>query len=179
MALIQEHAQVYADLATVHLCAPGRMRLTNAVKLMGMVVTVDHQLFRDGHDEVVGGRREYVMRWTSAKVPPRDGWVVGVRTVSDGFTGHETYSAEDDYRQESHFAVVKSQRALLVAYGPHMRPVFVPLDGYELGGTPDPFLELRTWTEEDRETMRKEAARMPRDARGRFAKLSPKEMDRG
>jgi len=134
--------------------------------LMGQVVTVRQQLC---------ARRQGIQkRWLSEKVPERAGWVVGFTIRMDG-----QIEQGGDFYKPPYFRETKRTPCLLVAYWPTVKPVPVPLDGYELGGTPTPpdFGGWRGINEEAlqryKRELRDDMIRWPRDKKGRWLKQTP------
>jgi len=95
--------------------------------LMGTIVTVRTEFVR----------REFVRRnstWERQNVKPRAGWVVGFRTLRDtkNTSPYNEYADYDPFDYE----VTGTKPCVLVSYWYTDNPVRVPLDGFDIGGTP-------------------------------------------
>jgi hypothetical protein len=153
--------------------------------LMGKLVIVRTELTRMYRDKEFS--------WEEVKAKPRGavaranawepvGWVVGFRwlrrgKVRQGTQPHWGIDAYDAGEPSTFKETGKRIPCLLVAYWPSMKPVKVPLHGYELKWQGNllshpvaPSCKM-TWLDRDRETCREIAAEQPRDYRGRFVSI--------
>lgn len=134
-------------------------------ELMGRTVTVKTQLKREVDSNGVA-------EWKSVELefPYKAGWVVGFRTVYNGFIP-EPETDEWGLRYAApNFSIVQAIPCMLVAYQPNTKPVHVPLNDTDffLGGMPKtPASRL---TEEDKQRIREALKNAPRDSKGRFLK---------
>ncbi len=92
------------------------MKHADMIPLMGKVVTVSQEL-----------RRGYTKDWKPRPCPPWAGWIVGF-----------TYKLDGTVDEDSTFRETSRQLCVLVKPWPTMKGVPVPLDGYTLGGKPEP-----------------------------------------
>lgn len=98
------------------------MKHAEMVLLMGQVVTVTSRLARN-----------YEHKWRPQKCPPWAGWIVGFTYKMDGTT---TYGHWED--GGATFRETSRQLCVLVKSWPTKQAVPVPLDGYTMGGQPEP-----------------------------------------
>lgn len=151
--------------------------------LMGKQVMVRTELtrvYRDGEfswKEIKSKRKGELARANNWEPV---GWVVGFRwlqrgKVRQGTRPHWGIDSYDAGEPNTFKETGKRIPCLLVAYWPNMRPVKVPLHGYELKKQGNLLSHpvapscMTTWSERDRETYREFAAEQPRDSRGRFS----------
>lgn len=70
-------------------------------------------------------------KWGSHDVEQVTGWIVGFRTIYDGYVDHE-WGEYGERLGTSYFVQDKSHQCALVALSPRQNAVRVPLDGFEL-----------------------------------------------
>ena len=127
-------------------------------ELMGQIVTV-HVVLRRSEAWSGGVNRKKWYRHECRH--PWAGWVVGFRWKQNGHTVLD-YDGTRWARDGASVPVV------MVSSWPTINAEPVPLDGYELGGTPIP--ASGSWTEIAKDGLREEMAAWPRDSRGRWTK---------
>lgn len=145
-----------------------------------------------------GGMRAW---WTEETLEkPRTGWVVGFRTLQEGYVepegGGRSVYGEPDY-EPAEWRTKGTKKCLLVAFWPTEKPVHVPLDGYtrvSRGGryivhldpgwimkgvrmekAPEPYTTAGGWQKETyrlhaRAFMTDEMKNWPRDKKGHWKK---------
>lgn len=151
--------------------------------LMGKVVLVLAELRRTREDDgTYAWCREQPKHRGPVITGKTAGWVVGFRWLQQGKIepGCESHYGIDGW-DPGDSATFKETGprvpCLLVAYWPTMKPVRVPLDGFEYatdaGLCPIPVSPARAfvWTDRWREMQRDDMAQHPRDAKGRWTKL--------
>jgi hypothetical protein len=136
-------------------------------ELMGQVVLVNRVYVRNVEygNSYNGYRKKW---WGVEPAEGRPGWVVGERWLHDGAASWDSdYGWEWSRKKDS-----TPHHCLLVCYWPTMRPVQVPMDGYELAPeTTKPYPPVQPrWPESALEFARKEMADWPRDEKGRWRK---------
>uniref|UniRef100_A0A6M3IL15 Uncharacterized protein n=1 Tax=viral metagenome TaxID=1070528 RepID=A0A6M3IL15_9ZZZZ len=110
----------------------------------------------------------YDRKWEAVNLQePRAGWVIGTRVLMNGRYVPGSGGYDGDY-DPPYLDVKDTVCCLLVSYWPTMNPVRVSLDGWEMGGIPLP--PTYSWTERDKEEMRKIMKDVKRDERGRWLK---------
>ena len=90
---------------------------------MGQTVTVAKQYQR----AYTAGRRN----WLAVDIPPATGWIVGFRTIYDGYVDWDT----GEYGQKesgNYFVPTGHHECALVVFSPRQNPVNVPLDGFTI-----------------------------------------------
>jgi hypothetical protein len=95
--------------------------MNNERALMGTHVTVTKVYQRDRR----GGRR----KWLITDCEPSAGWIVGFRTIYDGYVDWDT----GEYGQKesgNYFVPTGHHAAVLVSFSPRQNPVNVPIDGF-------------------------------------------------
>uniref|UniRef100_A0A6M3LL73 Uncharacterized protein n=1 Tax=viral metagenome TaxID=1070528 RepID=A0A6M3LL73_9ZZZZ len=134
------------------------MNCKKKLALMGKIVTVTHEFVR--HYGPDNGSRE----WKASKLlHPRAGWIVGFRTLQNGFYNYGSY--ED----QPYLDVKSTVGCVLVSYWPTTKPIKVPVGiGWIEGGVPK-FAQY-PWSDEDREDLRKIMKDVPRDIKGKWTK---------
>ena len=129
---------------------------------MGKIVTVFQKYVK-----TVKGRE---VRWDIRDCKLWCGWLVGFTYKMDGKV---IYGSWED---QTIFKETNRKLCALVKPWPTMREVFVPMTGFEYGGTPEPpdYGGWRNISEETRkryiEELRKDTKRQPRDEKGRWIK---------
>jgi len=106
------------------------MTYKEMLPLMGQIVTVRTTLrrYHEGN---------YGRVWRSVPChKPWAGWVVGFRHKHNGTVDHPFYHAM--LGKSTPFTIISSIPCMMVAPCPTMNAIPVPLDGYELGGKPEP-----------------------------------------
>lgn len=91
--------------------------------MMGQRVTVTKQF-----DRVCKGNWR---RWEACNVTPKPGWIVGFRTIYDGYMDADY----DEYGHKiggNYFVPDTHHQCALVSFSPRQNPVNVPMDGFEL-----------------------------------------------
>ena len=130
------------------------------VALMGKIVTVHSTLHRvdDGDNR----------KWISQECQPRAGWFVGISHKQNGqyVSGSGMPSPYDYDYDPPHFEQRERVPCILVTFWPTMRPVHVPLDGFEIGGEPQS--PCPKWTDADKKFMREMMSKVKRDKKGRW-----------
>ncbi len=102
------------------------------MELIGKIVTVKKILYKTYEfDKLTQWKR-----WKEREIEPRAGWIVGFRTVYEGEYNEGFYDPLEGHRDPPYLDDLKPIKCVLVAYWPNLNPVKVPLDGFELGGTP-------------------------------------------
>ena len=135
------------------------MKHKDTVPLMGRVVVVEKTLVRKKE-----GDERF---WVTKECSKRAGWVVGFRTLQNGRICRETYEGPE----EVWLHPSKSIKCILVSFWPTMEAVRVPLDGFRIDPIARPQAPSYPWTEQDRDSLRKEMQNAPRDAKGRWAPI--------
>ncbi len=89
---------------------------------MGQIVTVTKRFER-----VYRGDSR---KWKVTSQEPARGWIVGFRTIWDGYMDSDT----DDYGrvEATYFVHDGHHKCALVSFSPRQNPVNVPMDGFEL-----------------------------------------------
>ena len=128
-----------------------RISIKRVRQLMGQLVVVTKYLWATS---------EQSGDWTyrAAVLPPRTGWVTGIRWYCDRSGGR--------YGKPTGKAIP----CLLVAFWPSQNPVKAPLDGwrrYRVDGQ-DPLPWDGQWDTKERILAAEDANNAPRDAQGRF-----------
>lgn len=94
--------------------------------LMGQRVTVT-KIYQRGLRRGRGSIRQ----WAEVDHPPADGWIVGFRTIYDGYVDWDT----GEYGQKesgNYFVPTGHKECALVVFSPRQNPVNVPLDGFTM-----------------------------------------------
>jgi len=108
------------------------MKHAEMVKLMGKMVLVNKVLERA--NGFVSGIDQFSKFWSEREIEPRTGWVVGFRTMQEGYVkpGSNGYHGIDGYHEAEpdEWRTVRVKKCVLVAFWPTEKPVHVPLDGY-------------------------------------------------
>lgn len=113
--------------------------------------------------------------WFSMPCKPFEAWVVGCKWVCDGI--HQSVGTYDDY--QARLKVTKKTPVLRVRTSMFSKEILVPVDGVEIAELFSQYKRVRMplnkiqqypFTETDREVLRKEAAKMGRDEKGRWVK---------
>lgn len=128
------------------------------LELIGKVVTVKEEVkfFYDDDNK----RYCIIVKNENA----RAGWIVGFRSLREGRIVIE--SNDSFYGSNKYFETTHTVPVVLISYWPTLKPVPVPLDGFELGGEPE---VPGNWTEENRKKVSDIVKRKyPRDSKGRF-----------
>lgn len=99
------------------------MKHSDMLSMMGSIVTVKTELKRR--------KQDYKATWERCDVTPWAGWVVGFRTLFNGVIHW-------NYDEPTYFAPKGTVKCVLVAPWPTMKGRPVPLDAFEVGGTPTP-----------------------------------------
>ena len=129
---------------------------------MGKIVTVFQK-----YKKVVNGRE---VTWKSLECVPWSGWIVGFTYKMDGKLIY------GNWEEPTIFKATKRKLCVLVKPWPTMKHVFVPMDGFKLGGEPEPpnYGGWKNLSKDVKEScieqLRKDAKRQPRDERGRWIK---------
>ena len=92
--------------------------------LMGQLVTVG-KIYQRGLSK--GGVRQ----WVEVERAGAAGWIVGFRTIWDGYVDWDT----GEYGQKesgNYFVPTGHRECVLVAFSPRQKPVNVPLDGFTI-----------------------------------------------
>jgi len=178
------------------------MKHVEMVKLMGTKVLVSKVLERQkGYVSKTSTVNKFW--WEQKEIEPRTGWVVGFRTVQEGYVkpGSNGYNGIDGYHEPEpdEWRTTGVKKCLLVAFWPTEKPVHVPLDGYvrvSRGGrcidpewirkgpqnrchmAPEPYTTAGGWHKETyklhaRAFMIDEMKDWPRDEKGRWRKKAP------
>lgn len=152
--------------------------------MMGSIVTVSSELKRCKYYGLEPDKKVRV-NWEAVRTSPdRAGWIVGERRLQNGVIVSACGYGED---VDPGYLDVKSvTKAIMVCFWPSMKPVFVPADGYTEGGTPvSPsafeFQQMRKHPEVYErlvKELRLAAAEAPRDAKGRFRKMTPTQQEK-
>lgn len=134
--------------------------------LMGKVVLVHWELKRQQGTPVVPNYRF----WEAKKAFSRPGWVVGERWLQSG-TVVSDFGVGSVWQRRPDSS---STHCLLVVYWPTMKPVRVPLDGFEIAPeTVRPYPpDTGPYTEDYRKRLREEMQGWPRDEKGRWVAIS-------
>jgi hypothetical protein len=113
------------------------MKHAEMVKLMGRMVLVQKVLERQkGVYLPDKSLKRHVKRawWEEKEIEPRTGWVVGFRTVQEGYVepGSNGYNGIGGYHEPEpdEWRTTGVKKCLLVAFWPTEKPVHVPVDGY-------------------------------------------------
>ncbi len=150
---------------------------------MGKLVAVHTELVRVHDGAAARWEPQPAKSRGQLEGPKPVGWVVGFRWLLRGrhIPGTKPHWGIDsyDYGDPPEFKETGPRTpCLLVAYWPTMTPVKVPLDGYTRVMGDDPFsvpvppARQARWSDRDRELYREFAAEQPRDAKGRFKKVT-------
>ena len=91
--------------------------------MMGKQVIVTKQF-----DRVYKGRWR---RWEVCDVAPLTGWIVGFRTIYDGYMDAD-YGEYGENLSGDYFVHDAHHQCVLVTFSPRQNAVRVPLDGFEL-----------------------------------------------
>lgn len=112
-------------------------------------------------------------QWFSMPCEPFEAWVVGCKWVCDGI--HQSVGTYDDY--QARLKVTKRTPVLRVRTSMFSKEILVPVDGVEIADLFSQYqriplnkIQQYPFTETDREFLRKEAAKMGRDEKGRWVK---------
>lgn len=104
------------------------------VKLMGKMVLVSKVLERQQSYEKKPDK--LVSKWWEEKeIESRTGWVVGFRTLQEGYVKpgsppRQMFDGQEDGGDPDEWRTTGVKKCLLVAFWPTEKPVHVPLDGY-------------------------------------------------
>ena len=104
------------------------MKHVDMLPLMGKVVTV--------HTELVC-IEEHRRKWTSQKCSQWAGWIVGFTYKMDGYRDIER-GEFNEFMGSTFFVETFRQLCVLVKPWPTKKAEPVPLDGYTMGGEPEP-----------------------------------------
>lgn len=112
-------------------------------------------------------------QWFSMPCKSFEAWVVGCKWVCDGV--YRSTGTYEDY--QAHLEVTKKTPVLRVRISMFSKEILVPVDGVKVStnfnwppGVPLNRIQKYLFTETDREVLRKEAAKMGRDEKGRWVK---------
>ena len=114
------------------------MKDKQKVKYMGTKVAVYFELRREYTKEKVETRSSLTSRilerdgvvWAPFKLDkPRSGWIVGFRSVQEGHFDYTPYDEEGG--QVPYLHQIGRVQAVQVCYWPTMKPVLVPMDGFD------------------------------------------------
>ena len=150
------------------------MKSKEALQLMGQKVVVNKLLIRD--EDFIKSKAAFPskrrIRWLEHETCPRTGWIMGFRTVQDGFIIPDEFG--------NIFKITDTHRCAKVVFWPLENPVHVPLDGYKIAdeNAPKPYPTCGGWRDGNADThkaelsniMRDERKDWPRDEKGRWKK---------
>lgn len=137
-----------------------KMKHKDMCSQMGKIVTVFQKYVK-----VVNGRE---VTWQSRECKPWTGWIVGFTYKLDGKL---IYGSWED---QTVFKETNRKLSVLVTPWPTMKSQFVPIDGFKLGGEPEPpnyggWKNLSKDVKERYiEQLRDDMKRQPRDEKGRW-----------
>ena len=124
-------------------------------KLMGGIITV-RNVFKKHKNYKYEPHTRYIVQWENEQLDnPRAGWVIGFRTVYNGW-------ASPGYDGPSTFHRKEAIKCLLVSFTPTGKLVYVPYDGFSIGGKPD-YSHMK-WSEDQKKEMRKHPEWWPPNA---------------
>lgn len=92
--------------------------------MMGQRVTVT-KIYQRGLSK--GGVRQ----WVEVEQAPASGWIVGFRTIWDGYTDHDT-GEYGERESGNYFVPTGHKECVLVSFSPRQNPVNVPLDSFTI-----------------------------------------------
>lgn len=135
-----------------------KAKLQKKYALMGRTVTVHSVLERTN--------TATLRTWVPTKLQTsRAGWVVGFRTLQNRRYQPPSYHPLNEVENAGRLANVQPVKCVLVVFWPTMNSVKVPMDGFSIGGHPQPPSHHPL---EDRKLLSRQAKEAPRDERGRF-----------
>ena len=147
------------------------MKMRERVALMGKVVTVHFEMAREYSE-----RPPWIVTWRpKTRTVLRAGWVTGFASRCNGICHDEGQDSEGEYTPVYFEPKKPSLLLLRVTYWPERNPVLVPLDGFDLGGTPK--AEGYQWSDEVKADLSRIMKDAKRDSKGRWVKeiYTPKE----
>ncbi len=111
------------------------MKDKQKVKYMGTKVAVYFELRKWVESEELPNEGEKaVTRWRPEKLDkPRTGWIVGFRSMQEGYPVEYVHRGDEGeiVHVERYLRQIGRVQAVQVCYWPTMKPVLVPMDGFD------------------------------------------------
>lgn len=107
------------------------MKDKQKVKYMGQKVAVYFELRKWCESEKLPDKGDQIVsRWRPEKLDkPRSGWIVGFRSMQEGYVAEGTYDPEEGTERYLH--QIGRVEAVQVCYWPTVKPVLVPIYGFD------------------------------------------------